>query len=231
MAALPARPPQEWGRTESMMRQGICSEVDPGNRNPPNWEPTALGGNDTVRPLPRYVADAGHQATQAREAASSCNKQLKSGRRLSPGIFLIWCQGCSRCVLFQLMGDPESPRTPFNLLLTRWQRSPTQFQLDNGCNLHLFLKRREPEFFAPMRILIDEPHYRGHTNCSENYSTEHYAHVKNCSLAEQKNAVLRKLESTLANMSQPVAMIYLRTVLYGLNQEQQLSNIGESWMH
>ncbi len=49
--------------------------------------------------------------------------------------------------------------------------APTQFQLDNGCNLQIILKRRAPENFASMRILIDEPHFRGHTNCSHNYST------------------------------------------------------------
>ena len=94
-----------------------------------------------------------------------------SGRRLSPGIFLVWCSNCRACVLWSLMDDAESPRTPFDLLYTRMPEAPTQFQLDNGCNLQIFLKRRAPEHFANMRILIDEPHFRGHTNCSHNYST------------------------------------------------------------
>lgn len=78
------------------------------------------------------------------------------------------------------MDDAESPRTPFDLLYTRMPEAPTQFQLDNGCNLQIFLKRRAPAHFANMRILIDEPHFRGHTNCSNNYSTRAPPFVSRC---------------------------------------------------
>ena len=60
-------------------------------------------------------------------------------------------------------------------------------------------------------------------------SAAHYRNVLNSPLAEQKNAVLRRLERSIASMSQPVAMLYLRTVLYGLNQEQLARNTGVSW--
>ncbi len=264
-----------------MLQQGVCSGL-----GPVPWRQSALGGTDCVRLLPRFAADA----RGVRSEESSCNKQQVSGRRLSPGVSLMCCCGCRFCVLFSLMDDAESPRTPFDLLYTRMLAAATQFQLDNGCNLHSFIKARAPAHFADMRMLIDEPHYRGHTNCTQNYNTgvahaspslhaglanlrtttftgstacirhqqplssdgardyncnshvlrvacddgefcsaAHYRNVLNSPLAEQKNAVLRRLERSIASMSQPVAMLYLRTVLYGLNQEQLARNTGVSW--
>ncbi len=45
--------------------------------------------------------------------------------------------------------------------------------MDNGCNLHSFALGREPSHFRDicMRVLGDEPHYRGHTDCSQGYNT------------------------------------------------------------
>ncbi len=59
---------------------------------------------------------------------------------------------------------------------------------------------------------------------------EHYPRVTNCPLAEQKNSILRRLERSIANMTQPNAMVYLRTVLFGMNQEQHRNNTGSSWL-
>jgi hypothetical protein len=73
--------------------------------------------------------------------------------------------------MFSIICNAESPRTPFDLMYTHMERAPLQFQLDNGCNLHSFPLAREPNYFADMRVLIDEPHNRNHTNCSANYNT------------------------------------------------------------
>lgn len=69
------------------------------------------------------------------------------------------------------MRDAESPRTAFELLLIGCEKPPELFLMDNGCNVHNFALAREPEHFAPMRVLIDELHYRGQTNCSLNYDS------------------------------------------------------------
>ena len=55
--------------------------------------------------------------------------------------------------------------------------------------------------------------------------------MKNCSLAEQKNAILRRLERSIANMTQVSAMLYLRTVVYGMNQEQGARNTNSNWQY
>ena len=67
--------------------------------------------------------------------------------------------------------------TPFDLIYTHMERAPQQFQLDNGCNLHSCALVREASFFADMRVLIDEPHHRGHSSCSINYNTGESAYV------------------------------------------------------
>lgn len=73
--------------------------------------------------------------------------------------------------MFGIMRDAESPRTVFDMMYTRLAQLPDYFQLDNGCNFHSFILHRELEHFSAMRVLVDEPHFRGHKNCSDNYNT------------------------------------------------------------
>lgn len=88
--------------------------------------------------------------------------------KLIPGYMLVWCMCCGKCIMFAIMRDAESPRTMFDLPYTHLERAPNEFQLNNGCNLHSFALAREPEYFSSMQVLVDEPHYRGHINCSPN---------------------------------------------------------------
>jgi hypothetical protein len=69
------------------------------------------------------------------------------------------------------MRDAESPRTAFELLLIGGQKPPELFLMGNGCNVHNFALAQESEHPATMRVLIDELHYCGHTNCSQNYNS------------------------------------------------------------
>jgi hypothetical protein len=78
---------------------------------------------------------------------------------------------CGNSVGFSLMHDAESPRTAFELLLIGSEKPPVLFLTDNGCNVYNFAWAREPAHFASMRVVIDEVHYRGHTNCSPNYDS------------------------------------------------------------
>lgn len=158
-----ARPPQRWSAEETFLRSGVWCGMAPDNP----WQPSSLGGSHIYRQLSRYTADERDMGG----CASSCNKYQPSMKKLIPGYFFVWCACCRRCTMFSIMRDAESPRTPFDLLYTHMERAPQQFQLDNGCNLHSFALAREPSFFAGMRVLIDEPHYRGHSKCSANYNT------------------------------------------------------------
>jgi hypothetical protein len=57
--------------------------------------------------------------------------------------------------------------------------------------------------------------------------TGQYPELVNSSLAEQKNATLRRLAGQLAYMSQRMALSYVRTVLYFMNETQQAKRRGE----
>ena len=101
-----------------------------------------------------------------------------------PQVFETSKPGCLQCFIepaiesvlsvaqgFSVMEDAESPRTVSDFLFTRCEQPPSKFQLDNGCNLAAFLLNREPAHFENMQVLVDEPHYRGHVNCSPAFNT------------------------------------------------------------
>jgi hypothetical protein len=118
---------------------------------------------------------------------------------------MVWCACCRRCVMFSVMRDSELPRTPFDLVITHMERAPQQFQLDNGCNLHSFALAREPEYFAGMRVLVDEPHYRGHTNCSANYSTGKSGHSVHSMMQVAMHAMTKLGWTVVVLPAMPVA--------------------------
>ena len=157
------RPPSLWGQEETLGRTGVwCGlPADAG------WQPSPLGGSHVRRALRLYAADSYRMGG----SASDCNKWQRSSMQLIPGYMLVWCACCGFCIMFAIKRDAESPRTVFDLLFTHMEQPLQQFQLDNGCNLHNFALAREPEHFRDMRVLVDELHYRGHTNCSQGYNT------------------------------------------------------------
>lgn len=219
--AATARAPTSWTEEESFRRTGVWCGMPAGT----TWQPSQLGGSHVHRQLRAYAADAYKMAKDG--STSTCNKYQVSALKLIAGYMIFWCTCCRKCILFSIMSDAESPRTPFDLLYTHMERPPQQFQLDNGCNLHNFALAREPQYFAGMRVLVDEPHYRGHTNCSTNYNTGLYPMVSNSPLAEQKNSVLRQLEGQLAYMDQLTSLQYMRIVLFLMNMEQEKRLAGE----
>jgi hypothetical protein len=135
-----ARPADRWSAEETFYRGGVWFGIAPASQ----WEPLELGGRHVRRQLGRYAADERDMGG----AASSCNKYQPTCRKLIPGYLMVWCACCRRCVMFSVMRDSESPRTPLDLTYTHMERAPLQFQLDNGCNLHSFALAREPEYFA-----------------------------------------------------------------------------------
>jgi hypothetical protein len=156
-----SRDPRLWSEDEAMLRTGIFSGAYDGP-----WEHSPLGGSQVARQLRLYLAD---QHTMGMAGGSSCNKWQRGTIQLIPGIMLLWCMGCGKCLMFAIMPDAESPRTIFDLLYTHLQQPPELFMMDNGCNVHLFVKGREPQHFSSTRFLIDDFHYRDHTNCSQGY--------------------------------------------------------------
>ena len=50
---------------------------------------------------------------------ATCNKYKEKSSKLTAGLFTVFCLGCSVCVGFEMMDDPESPATPFKIFAQR----------------------------------------------------------------------------------------------------------------
>jgi len=83
---------------------------------------------------------------------------------------------------------------------------------DNACKLLQAILLRLPSLAQKYTLVIDAFHHDGHSNCSPLYNhklavaTQHI----NAALNEQKNRLLRYMETSVAFMSQVRAMVYMR---------------------
>lgn len=115
------------------------------------------------------------------------------------------------------MGAPESPRTAFDILMTKFNEMPRNIIYDDACHLHLFALKREPARFKNTRFMVDRFHARGHL-CTNGYDMKKYVEddtirTLNSQLAEQNNAHLRNLNSQIACMPSDNAIIHLSMFL------------------
>ena len=173
-----------------------------------------------IRGLPNYSADR-----KRRQQIGQCNKAIKDHNTLSPGIFTVFCEHAI-CHGFQLMDSPESPRTPFNLLVTKFKKIPKIIVYDNACHLMLYCLKREPARFKDTVFLIDRFHSRGHT-CTRGYHMDTYDDVEtinaiNSSLVEQANARLVNLRNQIACMSSVNAMHHIAIFIALRNQSRNV---------
>ncbi|GAQ90525.1 hypothetical protein KFL_006520010, partial [Klebsormidium nitens] len=155
------------------------------------------------RPLPFYPEfekESGISRTaEARCAgnASADNQQKKLPH--TRGLY-VWC--CPHRVLYgiHIMLRGESPRDPFAVLYTRFNRDELPRVLINDCSCsdQNYCFRREPTFFSNVRFVIDKFHYGkaegeihlcGPTNSSHYYSL--LTHV-NTSACESVNNFLNR---------------------------------------
>ena len=204
-------PAEQWACDEAYLRTGVWS----GGQG--DWAPSVLGGSDVKRALQSYRADATSFGTE-----SSCTKHKRSTAKLIPGGLFFWCTECGICPMFGLMADAESPKTVFDLLMTRAEHAPSRVCYDDGCRLVQYALNREPEHFRATQFLIDNPHFKTHANCANEYDTKHYPkYFDNSPLAEQKNSILRTLETSSAYMIQMTFLLYARHFCHKLNTIQR----------
>ena len=147
----------------------------------------------------RYAADKNS------EKPSGCKKEPVNHINMSPGIFTAVCPHGTTLGL-ELMDSPESPRTPFNLLMCHFDEMPGLIIYDNACHLHLYALKREPTRFKNTRFMVDRLHYKNHKKCSEGYCMDSYDPdelIKNCNSQsnEQVNSLLRRLKAPVSGMT------------------------------
>ena len=129
---------------------------------------------------------------------------------LTPGIFTIYCPH-GICYGFDVLRSCESPRHPFEIFTTRFDRPPAVIVYDNACHLHTYCLNREPKRFQTTRFVVDRFHWRGHKGCSLGYCMDQYTalHSLNSQVNEQANAGLQHIKGQLAYMSIDNFMFHL----------------------
>ena len=150
-----------------------------------------------IRGLANYDANKHNEV-------NGCRKSAKSTSSLNPGMFLTFCPH-GICLGFQVMINKESPRVPFEMLMTRFKEMPTEVIYDNACHLHVYALKREPNRFKNTRFMIDRLHAKNHVSCSLGYDMNEYkADVSiatfNSQICEQANADLRRLSTAFTSM-------------------------------
>ena len=224
LAQPPAdRAPLTWGQEEAFLRTGVWIGPELGPNSPP-WQSTPLGGSGVIRPLRLYAADQNSTS----DKAARCTKHKESTQRLLPGCLFGWCLDCGVSPGFTLMANAESPRTVFEWLYTRNDSPPSVIFYDNGCNAHQFCLNREPFHFASTLWYVDAFHYAGNNKCSAEYCSVNCSDVQNSSMAEQKNSIIRSLESNCGYMTQLVFLWYVRFFVHRMNVVQREKSMSPS---
>ena len=109
----------------------------------------------------RYAANYHSQRT-----GTTCSKQQYKHRRLTPGLFFVYCLDCQKCVGFVAMKDAGSPRTLFEAVYVHWPEPPEVVVYDNSCHAMTYALNREPAWFKDVQWVIDATHFPGHTGCA-----------------------------------------------------------------
>ena len=137
------------------------------------------------RRLPPFKADR-----RKIDDGPSCPKYARTHPLLTPGAFTIFCAH-GLCLGFSLMASQEGPRTPFEILFTRFKEgevmssagrcfwhihnsleysnrismcsaAPSMVVYDNACNLQRYVMKRAPHFFRHTAFRIDRLHVYAH---------------------------------------------------------------------
>ena len=159
--------------------------------------------------LGNYAAD---KTRRNQDERSRCKKITRKHQNLSPGIFTFLCNH-GVCHGFTLMDKPESPKTAFDILVTRFKKLPSIIMYDAACQLHLYAIKREPAKFKDTKFLIDKFHARNHT-CTKGFHTKTYKDDRriqklNTSIVEQFNSRLRNLANQIASMPSDNAIVHI----------------------
>jgi hypothetical protein len=178
--------------------------------------------------FPPILGKAHYVADKNINLDSYCRKHSSSHPTLSPGIFTVFCRH-GICFGFSLMTVSESPRTPFNIFLSRFSNHLSQLRIfyDNCCNLHVFSLNREPARFSETTFLVDRLHYQDHSSCTAGYSTSAYnsdpsIKTVNTQVNEQANADLRNLGKQIAHMTPDNVMLTTKLFLADRNRRKKV---------
>ncbi len=156
-----------------------------------------------VRGRANYESDKKHHNKE-----TSCRKETMKHRSLTPGLFVVSCLH-KKTLGYVFMDDFESPRTAFNVILSRFRKAPRLIVYDNSCQLSTFCLKREPVFFQNTQFAIDRFHFtHNHKGCTDGFDLRQYKRYTklNSSLREQENRFLSRIATQIVYMRLQNAM-------------------------
>lgn len=150
-----------------------------------------------------------------------CSKRGSRTPSLNPGIFTIQCTH-SVCFGFELLSQVESPKTLFDIIMSKFHRCPRIIIYDNACNFVLYAMKREPSFFKNMLPFIDRLHCPSHINCSGGFNLNNFPFLKaiNSQAAEVDNMLLNLIKKPASFMTQLNFMRFTRMFICELNKRK-----------
>ena len=113
----------------------------------------------------------------------------------------------------------------------RHDKDHLQVIYDNSCGFFNYLLLRLPALSQQITAVIDTIHYASHKSCSPFFNHAVIDAIKNLNseLVEQKNRILNYMKTSISQMGQVRAMVYVRYHLAVLNWAQRKTNIDQRW--
>ena len=157
-----------------------------------------------VRGRANYASDK----KRRKDKESTCRKEIKQHKALTPGLFVATC--IHKVTLgFVIMDDFESPKTAFDMIMSRFKKAPKLIVYDNSCQLCTYCLRREPVHFRNTHFAVDRWHFAtNHVGCTKGFDLRLYAKYQkiNSSMREQENRFLSRISSQIVYMKLGNAM-------------------------
>jgi hypothetical protein len=188
-----------------------------------------------VRYRPKYPElkhdDQVDRSATARQGKKTADRTMECSKfyadyvtkGLTGGLLVFWCTHGIACG-FHCIPVGEGRNDVFSAIYTRWKKAPENILYDYACALAPYCMTREPDFFMNTRFFIDSFHAAGHKACSPASNIAHAREFDaslvdfNTSIAESRNAVLRRMTKSLSYMSQRRAIPYAKVFISLINR-------------
>jgi CxC4 like cysteine cluster associated with KDZ transposases/Kyakuja-Dileera-Zisupton transposase len=175
-------------------------------------------GVPQVRYREKYALDSKKESNGCRHKFVSGSK----GSRRTGGIFTWFCQH-GICYAFYVIPKAEGRNEAFSFLYQYFEVAPKVVVYDFACALQDYCLNRQPEHFKHTAFLVDRFHWFNHRSCARSYNLSIYHEYcsLNSQIAEQVNSHLKKIKSSVSQMTQDNFIRCVRFYLEMINERKE----------
>lgn len=137
------------------------------------------------------------------------------------GVFTVMCEHAV-CYSFFVMPGAEGRNELYSWIMKHMVKAPELVVYDFACSLHAYCLNRAPQFFSNTLFLVDRFYWGNHASCSHAYDITRFAQYDSLKteVCEQLNNALRKIKSTVTQMSLGSFMAFARLFFEMWNKER-----------